>query len=100
MELAPRRVRRLVRRILEEFWTPVGAGVKSEEEVDALVLYLFGYDERGREMLRELDSTVAEIPGLDGLTLTEAFLDQAHDRACRRPGWAGVVPPSNSALRM
>ena len=28
-------------------WTPVGAGVKSQEEVDALALYLFGCDEQG-----------------------------------------------------
>jgi hypothetical protein len=94
LELAPRRVRRLVRWMLEEFWTPVGAGVKSEEEVDALVLYLFGHDERGREMLRELDTTVAEIPGLEGLTLTETFLDQAHGRASERPGW--VPDPGTS----
>jgi hypothetical protein len=89
---APRRTRRLVRWILETFWTPVGAGVKSDEEVDALVLYLFGYDDRGREMVRELDATVAEIPGLDGLTLLEDVLDQALERARLRPGWAGAVP--------
>src|SRR5919108_1796164 len=33
--------RRMVRWALRAFWTPVGAGVKSEEEVDALGLYLF-----------------------------------------------------------
>jgi len=89
---APRRTRRLVRWILETFWTPVGAGVKSDEEVDALVLYLFGYDEQGREMVRELDATVAEIPGLEGLTLLEDVLDEALERARVRPGWAGAVP--------
>jgi hypothetical protein len=77
---APRRTRRLVRWILDSFWTPVGAGVKSDEEVDALVLYLFGYDERGREMIREMDATVSEIPGLDGLTLLEGYLDEALER--------------------
>ena len=88
---APRRTRRLVRWILETFWTPVGAGVKSEEEVDALVLYLFGYDDQGREMVRDLDATVAEIPGLAGLTLLEDVLDEALERARLRPGWGGVV---------
>jgi hypothetical protein len=77
---APRRTRRLVRWILDSFWTPVGAGVKSDEEVDDLVLYLFGYDERGREMIREMDATVSEIPGLDGLTLLEGYLDEALER--------------------
>src|SRR5215208_6710925 len=89
---APRRTRWLVRWILETFWTPVGAGVKSEEEVDALVLYLFGYDDEGREMVCELDATVAEIPGLDGLKLLEDVLDEALERARLRPGWAGAVP--------
>ena len=78
---APRRTRRLVRWILDSFWTPVGAGVKSDAEVDALVLYLFGYDERGREMIREMDATVSEIPGLDGITLLEGYLDEALGRA-------------------
>jgi hypothetical protein len=89
---APRHVRRLVRFILESFWTPVGAGVKSQEEVDALALYLFGYDEQGREMIREIDAMVGEMPGLEGLTLVEDALDGALDRARATPGWAGVVP--------
>jgi hypothetical protein len=98
---APRRARRVVRWVFENFWTPVGAGVKSQEEVDALALYLFGYDERGREMIREIDATVQEIPGLEGLTLLEDVLDQALDRARRRPGYAGAVPapPVDARLR-
>jgi hypothetical protein len=97
---APRRTRRLVRWIFEGFWTPVGAGVKSDEEVDALVLYLFGYDDRGREMVRELDATVAEIPGLEDLRLLERVLDKALDRARERPGWAGVVPAPSPDERL
>jgi hypothetical protein len=89
---APRRVRRLVRFVLENFWTPVGAGVKSQEEVDALVLYLFGYDDRGREMLREIDAVVSDIPGLEGLALVEGVLDKALERSRANPGWAGVAP--------
>jgi hypothetical protein len=98
---APRRVRRLVRWAFENFWTPVGAGVKSQEEVDALALYLFGYDERGREMIREIDRTVSEIPGLERLTLLEDTLDAALDRARRIPGWAGVAkaPRPDQSLR-
>jgi hypothetical protein len=91
---APRRTRRVVRWVLESFWTPVGAGVKTDEEVDALVLYLFGYDEQGREMVREIDATIAELPGLEGLTLLERVLDAALQRSRTRPGWAGVVPPA------
>ena len=98
---APRRTRRVVRWVLESFWTPVGAGVKSQEEIDALTLYLFGYDDEGREMLREIDRTVSAMPGLEGLTLLEDALDGALERARRNPGWAGVVdaPEPDEALR-
>jgi hypothetical protein len=97
---APRRARRVVRWMFENFWTPVGAGVKTEEEVDALGLYLFGYDDKGREMVREIDVTVAEIPGLEGLTLVEDYLDAALERARRDPGYAGAAaPPVDQALR-
>src|SRR5919204_5230432 len=98
---APRRARRVVRWVFQNFWTPVGAGVKSQEEVDALTLYLFGYDEQGREMLREIDRTVSEIPGLEGLTLVEDYLDAALERSRRQPGWAGVVkaPKPDRTLR-
>jgi hypothetical protein len=89
MEDKPR-VGRLVRRGLKAFWTPVGAGVKSEEEVDALALYLFGDSPEGREGAREIDRTIAELPGLEGLTLIEDALDVALARAARAPGYAGT----------
>jgi len=97
---APRRTRKVVRWIFENFWTPVGAGVKSQEEVDALALYLFGDSPEGREGMREIDRTIQEIPGLEGLTLLEDTLDRALDRAARTPGWGGVAPaaPRDSRL--
>jgi hypothetical protein len=97
---APRRVRSLVRWVFQNFWTPVGAGVKSQEEVDALVLYLFGWDDRGREMMREIDATIQEIPGLEGLTLLEDVLDAALERERRNPGWAGVAPAPKPDARV
>lgn len=98
---APRRTRRVVRWVFENLWTAVGAGVKSQEEVDALTLYLFGDEPEGREAIREIDRTVAEIPGLEGLTLLEDHLDAALERARSRPGYAGVVaaPPPDPDLR-
>jgi hypothetical protein len=89
---APARTRRAVRWAFERLWTPVGAGVKSQEEVDALALYLFGDAPEGRQAIREIDAVVAEMPGLEGLRLLEDMLDQALDRARRRPGYAGVTP--------
>jgi hypothetical protein len=84
--------RRIVRWALENLWTPVGAGVKTEEEVDALAIYLFGDGPEGREQIRDLDRTISDVPGLDGLTLLEDYLDGALRRAAERPGWAGVSP--------
>ena len=91
-----RRAGVLVRAALKGFWTPVGAGVKGEEEVDALALYLFGDAPEGREAIREIDATVAELPGLEGLTLLEDVLDRALARARRQPGWAGSGAPPTS----
>src|SRR3954451_982829 len=98
---APRRTRRVVRWVFENFWTPVGAGVKSQEEVDALAIYLFGYDDEGREMLREIDRTSSDTPGLEGLTGLEDSWDGALERERGTPGWAGVVaaPRPDETLR-
>src|SRR5436190_511534 len=86
-----RAARRMVRWTLSNLWTPVGAGVKSEEEVDALALYLFGDSPEGREQIRGIDETIAAVPGLEGLTLLEDYLDAAGRRARERPGWAGMT---------
>jgi hypothetical protein len=84
---------RIVRRALRAFWTPVGAGVKTEEEVDALALYLLGDgSEEGLAAARDIDETIAALPGLEGLTLIQDFLEQARRRGAERPGWAGVTP--------
>lgn len=91
--------RRLVRWTLANLWTPVGAGVKTEEEVDALAIYLFGDAPEGREQAREIDRTIAAVPGLEGMALLEDYLDGALDRAARRPGWAGTAslsPPAGT----
>jgi rubrerythrin len=85
-----RAARRLVRYALRSLWTPVGAGVKTEEEVDALAIYLFGDGPEGREQIREIDRTISDVPGLEGLTILEDYLDKALRRAAERPGWAGV----------
>src|SRR5436190_4187460 len=64
-----RSARRMVRWVLANLWTPVGAGVKTEEEVDALGIYQFGDSPEGREQIRGIDETIAAVPGLEGLTL-------------------------------
>jgi hypothetical protein len=87
-----RAARKLVRWALSALWTPVGAGVKTEEEVDALALYLFGDSDEGREHARGIDETIAGVPGLEGMTLIQDYLDEAERRVRERPGWAGIAP--------
>jgi hypothetical protein len=83
--------RKAVHWMLETLWTPVGAGVKSDEEVDALVLHLFGDSDEGRQGVREVDAMVQDLPGLEGLTLAEDYLETALERTRTRPGWGGVI---------
>src|SRR5436189_18761 len=67
---------RIVRRALKSFWTPVGAGVKTQEEVDALALYLLGDGStEGAEAARHIDRTIGELPGLEGLCLLQDFVE-------------------------
>jgi hypothetical protein len=87
-----RAARQMVRWVLGHLWTPVGAGVKSDEEVDALALYLFGDSPEGLEHARGIDDTIAAVPGLEGMALIQDYLAGAKRRAAKRPGWAGVSP--------
>ena len=80
---------RIVRWALQKLWLPVGAGVKSDEEVDVLALYLFGDAPEGRAAIGEIDATISSLPGLDGLRLVEDALELALERARLKPGWAG-----------
>lgn len=80
---------RIVRWALQKLWLPVGAGVKSDEGVDALALYLFGDAPEGRAAIGEIDATISSLPGLDGLRLVEDALELALERARLKPGWAG-----------
>ncbi len=89
MERSPG-ARRIVRWVLEHFWSPVGAGVKSEEEVDGLCLYLFGDSPEGWDHIRGVDETIAEMPGLEGLTICTDYVQAAAARAAATPGWAGA----------
>lgn len=85
------RTARAVRWALQAFWTPVGAGPKSREEVDALGMYLFADSDEGRAGAREIDDTIAELPGLERLTLFQDYMEGAQERVRRTPGWAGVA---------
>ena len=92
--------------MLDRVWVPVGQGVKTQEEVDALAIYLFD-DEQGEEELLELDARIGKLPGLSGIKLMSKALYAARERVKRNPRWAwrlieneewAVKPPKKSPV--
>jgi hypothetical protein len=59
------RARRIVRWSMNHLWAPVGTGVRPQEETDFVASHLFG-DADGAVTLKEMDDTVAALPGLEG----------------------------------
>src|SRR5437868_7414422 len=72
--------------MLDRVWVPVGHGVKTQEEVDALAMYLFD-DEQGEEELLDLDAKSGRLPGLAGIKLMSRSLYAARERSRRDPAW-------------
>jgi hypothetical protein len=66
----------LARKLLEFNWVPVGAGVKSPEEVKRLFLTLFPR-ESARQVVNEIDSKMGTLPGLEGIKLMEPYFVKA-----------------------
>ncbi|HET7421837.1 MAG TPA: ferritin-like domain-containing protein [Candidatus Dormibacteraeota bacterium] len=77
---------RFDRWMLDRVWVPVGKGVKKQEEVDALALYLFD-DEQGEEELLGIDEKIGRLPGLSGIKLMSNALYEARERARQNPDW-------------
>ncbi|HET6826995.1 MAG TPA: ferritin-like domain-containing protein [Amnibacterium sp.] len=62
------RARAITRFALSRFWGPVGSGVMPEDEVDHVMGHLFSGEDGLREV-HKLDEQIAQLPGLDGLTI-------------------------------
>ena len=100
------RAQKLDRWMLDRLWVPVGQGVKRQEEVDALAMYLFD-DEQGEEELLELDAKIGKLPGLADIKLMSRALYAARERVRRNPDWAwrliekeewAIKPPKKSPV--
>jgi hypothetical protein len=100
------RAQKVDRWMLDRLWVPVGQGVKRQEEVDALAMYLFD-DEHGEEELLELDARIGKLPGLSGIKLMSKALYAARERAKRDPLWGrrlidseawAIKPPRRSPI--
>ena len=74
-----KRARRLVRWTLDHLWAPVGTGVRPQTETDFVVTHLFN-DADGVVALKDMDATIAELPGLEGTH----YLTEAAERSAAR----------------
>lgn len=71
-----RGARVLARKLLEFNWVPVGAGIKSPDEVKRLFSILFPV-ESARKLVREVDAKMGTLPGLEGIRLMEPYFEKA-----------------------
>jgi rubrerythrin len=86
-----RQARTVTRWALEHLWAPVGTGVRPQQETDFVVTYLFGNAE-GRAAAAELDATIGDLPGLDGIHIYRDALRQALGRMRALPPGRVTTP--------
>lgn len=85
-----RSARRITRWAMDHLWAIVGTGVRPQSETDFVVVHLFG-DDGGATAVREMDRTLAELPGLARLRIFDGARRQALERAERiRPHAPGM----------
>jgi len=65
----------LARKLLEFNWVPVGAGIKTPAEVKRLFTTLFP-PQSARALVREIDSKMGTLPGLEGIRLMEQYFEE------------------------
>jgi hypothetical protein len=85
-------VARVTRAIVERFWAPVGTGVQPAAETRFLADYLFS-GAAGRDAARKIDTTIAELPGMAGVPLLEAWMERS--RQVTRATSRRETPPSD-----
>ena len=100
------KAQRVDRWMLDRVWVPVGQGVKTQEQVDALALYLFD-DEQGEEELLGIDEKIGRLPGLANIKLMSRALYAARERRRQNLAWAfrlieneewAIAPPTKSPI--
>lgn len=70
---------RLTSALIRRFFEPVGADIRSRDEVDAVALMVFGDDE-GLEVVRSIDRRIGTLPGLTGFRGVEAAMERSRAR--------------------
>ncbi|GAC1414755.1 MAG: ferritin-like domain-containing protein [Actinomycetota bacterium] len=81
------RAQKITRWTLDKFWAPVGTGVRPQHETDFVVLSLFDSPE-GMESIREMESEIGKLGGLEGFRLISRAMNRARSRAGSQSGRA------------
>jgi rubrerythrin len=90
-----RGARRLTRAVLRMNWVPVGAGVKTDQEVLRLYQVLFP-GALGPAVCDEIDAKIGALPGLEGLHLLRAYFGES----ASAPRLAGLRTPLRLGLSL
>lgn len=69
-----KRAQRLTRRLLTQFWAPVGSSINETEET-AFVFKQIMSGPDGRKAAQQLDKNISGLPGMKGLTIFEKAMD-------------------------
>jgi hypothetical protein len=66
---------RFVRYVFEEFWAPVGGGVKSEEQIASMIADLFP-DDTLVPVMTGIDDKMSRLPGMEGFDVTRRWAER------------------------
>jgi hypothetical protein len=69
-----KRAQKLTRLLLSKFWAPVGSSIMERDDVQFVFGQIMSGIE-GRKEMKKLDSNIASLPGMKGLTIFEKALD-------------------------
>jgi hypothetical protein len=72
---ASKKAQVIARFALNKFWKPVGSGISPDSEVEHVMRQMFSGVE-GRKLIQDVDSHIAKLPGMAGLTIVENSLDK------------------------
>ncbi len=74
---ASKKAQVIARFALNKFWKPVGSGISPDSEVEHVMRQMFSGPE-GRKLIQDVDSHIAKLPGMEGLTIVENSLERFH----------------------
>jgi rubrerythrin len=80
-----KQARTITRWSLEHLWAPVGTGVRPQAETDHVARHLFG-DADGLVAVKEMESILGALPGLDGVHVLSDAVEAASSRLGRPLG--------------